>query len=66
MKTQYITNQKGEKLSVILSFKEYKKIMDELDEYNCIKSYDHAKKHTQEFIPAEKVFALIESKRKGK
>ncbi|MFI5196541.1 MAG: hypothetical protein ACHQD8_05580 [Chitinophagales bacterium] len=64
MKNQFITNDHGQKVAVILPMKDYEKMMDELDEYACIKAYDKAKAHKQEFIPAAEMFKAIEQKRK--
>jgi len=65
MKSQYVTNAEGEKIAIILPMREYEKMMDDLDEYACIKAYDKAKARKQEFVPAEEVFKAIESKRKS-
>lgn len=64
MKTQYVTDNHGKKVAVIVPVKDYEKIMDELDELECIKAYDKAKTRKQEFIPAADVFKAIEQKRK--
>jgi PHD/YefM family antitoxin component YafN of YafNO toxin-antitoxin module len=64
MKTQYITNNTGKKVAVILPVKEYEKLMDDLDHLECIKAYDKAKSRKQEFLPAADVFKAIERKRK--
>ena len=64
MKTQFVTDDHGKKVAVILPVKEYKRIMDDLDELECIKAYDKAKARKQEFIPASDVFKAIEQKRK--
>ncbi len=64
MKNQFITNDNGQKVAVILPIKDYKKMLDELDEYACIKAYDKAKARKQEFIPAADMFKAIEAKRK--
>jgi len=64
MKTQYITDDHGKKVAVIVPVKDYEKLMDELDELECIKAYDKAKARKQEFIPASDVFKAIEQKRK--
>ncbi len=65
MKTQFVTDDTGKKIAVLISMKEYKKILDELDELDCIKAYDKAKARKQEFIPAEQVFKQIEQHRKS-
>lgn len=64
MKMQYVTDDHGKKVAVIVPIKNFEKIMDELDELECIKAYDKAKARKQEFIPAADVFKSIEQKRK--
>ena len=66
MKAQYITDNQGNKTGVILSVKAYEKMMEDLDEFECIKAFDEAQKHKQEFTPAEDVFKSIEKKRAKK
>ncbi len=41
---QYITDNTGKKISVVLSMKDFKAIMEELEELEDIKLYDEAKK----------------------
>jgi hypothetical protein len=64
--TQYITNTKGKKLSVVLPIKDYKKMLDDLEELEDIRLYDAAKASTEKSIPAAEAFAKIEAKRKKK
>ena len=64
MRTQFIMDDHGHKVAVIVPVKDYEKIMDELDELECVKAYDKAKARKQEFVPAEEVFKAIEQKRK--
>jgi len=60
---QFITDSAGKKL-VVLSMKEYKKIIEDLEELEDIKRYDEAKKKdTGERIPMEEAFKMIEAKR---
>lgn len=63
MKTQFITDDHGKKLAVILPIKEYNKMVDDLEELEDIRLYDAAKKGKQEFIDAEQAFREIEKKR---
>ena len=63
-KTQFITDDHGEKVAVILPLKDYEKLMEELDELECIKAYDKAKQGRQEFLEADDVFNAIEQERK--
>ena len=64
MKTQFVTDDHGKTVAVIVPVKDYEKLMDELDELECIKAYDKAKARKQEFVPAADVFKAIEQKRK--
>ena len=64
MRTQFVTDDHGKKTAVLLPIKDYEKILDELDELECIKAYDKAKSHKQEFMPAGDIFKAIEQKRK--
>lgn len=59
MRTQFITDDHGKKLAVILPIKEYNKMVDDLEELEDIRLYDAAKKGKQEFIDAEQVFREI-------
>ena len=66
MKNQFVTDNTGQKVAVILPIKDYEKMLEELDEYACIKAYDKAKEHKQEYIPASDMFEAIEAKRTSK
>ena len=41
---KYITDSKGKKISVVLAMKDFKAILEELEELEDIKLYDEAKK----------------------
>ncbi|HSZ71832.1 MAG TPA: hypothetical protein VK750_04090 [Cytophagaceae bacterium] len=43
MKTQFITDEKGNKVSVVLPIRQYQKMIEELEELEDIKLYDEAK-----------------------
>ena len=60
MKTQFVTDNTGNKIAVLVPMKEYEKMMDDLDELNCIKAYDKVKSRKQEFIPAAEMFKSID------
>ena len=62
--TQYITNKKGKKISVVLPIRQYEKILQELDELSTVKAYDKAKSSKLKFIAAEDAFEYIKKKRK--
>ena len=51
MKTQYITDTTGKKISVILPIRDYEKILDDLEELEDIKAYDKAKARKSNPMP---------------
>lgn len=60
---QYITDNAGNKISVVLTMKDFKAILEELED---IKLYDEAKKSNEPAIPIDDAFKMIEAKRKAK
>ena len=50
MHPQYVTDKKGKKVSVILPIKEFKTMIDELEELEDIRMYDEAKKSKEKKI----------------
>lgn len=66
MRTQYIIDTTGKKVSVILPIKDYAKIMDELEELEDIKTYDRAKARKSEPVPFEQAVKEIELLRNGR
>ncbi|MFN3555751.1 MAG: hypothetical protein ACK4VN_07290 [Bacteroidales bacterium] len=63
MKTQFVTDDHGNKLAVILPIREYNKMVEDLEELEDIKLYDEAKKGKQESLDAEQAFKEIEEAR---
>ncbi len=63
---QYITDSAGKKISVVLPMKDFRAIMEELEELEDIKLYDEAKKSNEPSIPIDDAFKMIEAKRKAK
>ncbi len=51
MKTQFITDDSGNKLAVIMPIKEYQKMLDELDKIEDVKLYDEIKSRKEETLP---------------
>jgi hypothetical protein len=45
MKTQFVTDNDGKKVAVILPLGDYKKMLEELDELEDIRLYDEVKKN---------------------
>ena len=44
MKTQFVTDDRGKKLAVILPIKDYEKMVEELEDMEDVRLYDEAKK----------------------
>ncbi len=65
MKNQYITNEDGKKVAVILSIEDYNKMLEDLEMLEDIKLYDLSKKSKQVFVDADKAFEEIENYKKG-
>ncbi len=65
MRTQFVIDDHGNKVSVILPIKEYNKMVDELEELEDIKCYDKAKEGKQEYIDARQAFKQIEDSRES-
>ena len=63
MKTQYITDIKGRKLSVILPIRDYNEMLEKLEELEDLKAYDEAISRNEKAIPAKQAFKEIEAKR---
>ncbi len=63
---QYITDNSGNKLSVVLAMEEFKNIMQELEEFEDIRLYDKAKLDNEPSIPIDEAFEMIEANRKKK
>ena len=62
---QYITDNSGKKISVVIPIKDFKAIMEGLEELEDIKLYDEAKKSNELSIPIDDAFKMIEAKRKA-
>jgi hypothetical protein len=61
--TQFLTNDKGEKIAVVISIEEYEKLLDDLEELWAIREYDEAKAAGETPVPFEEATARIEQKR---
>ena len=58
MDTQFVTDFNGNKIAVILSLKDYSKILDDLEELEDIRLYDKAKASNEDSIPIDKAFKM--------
>ena len=60
---KYITDNTGKKISVVLPMKDFKAIMEELED---IKLYDEAKKSNEPSFLIDDAFKMIKAKRRVK
>ena len=63
MAIQYITDSKGKRKGVFLTLKEYKRMMEELEDAEDVRLYDEAKARNEKSIPFEE-YLLKRKKRK--
>jgi PHD/YefM family antitoxin component YafN of YafNO toxin-antitoxin module len=63
MEYQIVSDTRGKAKAVIVSLKDFKKIQEDLDEFEAIKEYDLAKKEKLTFRPLEVALKDIEAKR---
>jgi hypothetical protein len=66
IKPQYITNDSGKKISVVLPIKDFKVIVEQLEELEDIRLYDAAKKSKEPSLDVDSAFKKIENRRKSK
>ena len=64
LKEKYVVNAKGKRVGVILDLDDYRKVLAELEELECIRAYDEAKQSGDEAIPFEQALEEIERQRK--
>jgi hypothetical protein len=63
IKEHYVVDEKGIKISVVLDIKDYRKILEELEELEAIRAYDEAKASGDEVISFEQAISEIEQQR---
>ncbi len=61
---KYVTDRRGQKIGVVLSIEDYKKVLAEIEELESIRAYDAAKASGDEVIPFSKATQEIERSRK--
>jgi PHD/YefM family antitoxin component YafN of YafNO toxin-antitoxin module len=62
-KENFVIDDKGNPIGVILDIAEYRKLLEELEELESIRAYDAAKASGDEAIPFEQAVAEIEQNR---
>lgn len=63
---QYITDKKGNRISVVIPISEFETILEELEELEDIRLFDEAKSDNESSIPVDEAFKMIEANRKNK
>jgi len=61
---QYITDDKGNRTSVILPIDHYKTMLEDLEELESIRAFDDAKASEDEAVPFDQAINEIEADRK--
>ncbi len=64
MALQFISDDKGNNIAVILMMEEYKRICEDLEELESIRAFDAAKASKDEKIPFEQAIREIEKARR--
>jgi hypothetical protein len=62
-KENYIIDEKGNRIGVVLDIADYYRLLEELEELEAVKAYDAAKTAGDEAIPFEQAIAEIEQSR---
>ena len=59
-KENYVVDEHGNNIGVLLDIKEYNKLLEELEELEALRAYDAAKASGEKAIPIEQTIAEIE------
>ena len=61
---KYLTDERGEKVSVVLDMAEYQRLIEDAEELDAIRAYDAAKASGEASVPFEQAAKEIERSRK--
>ncbi len=64
MAHQVVTDQKGNKVSIIVPYKDYEKMMKALENASDERAFERARKRKAEALPAREAFKQIEQNQK--
>ena len=62
--TQFLTNEKGERIAVVIGIEEYEKLIEAVEDAEDVRAYDEVKASDEAPIPLEQ--ALAENRRNRK
>jgi len=63
LKEQFVVDEKGNRISVLLDIQDYEQLLEALEELEAVRAYDQAKSAQSEAIPFEQAVEEIEGKR---
>lgn len=63
-KQKFVVNRKGKPVQVLIDIDDFEKMMEELEELDCIRSFDEAKKGKYKVVPFLKAIEEIENGKK--
>jgi len=61
---QFVINERGEKVAVVISIEQYERLLDELEDLDAIREFEAAKASGETPVPFEEALARIERSRK--
>lgn len=61
---QFLTDEKGQRVAVVISIEDYEKILEELEDLDDIRAYEEAKAAGDTAVPFDEAVARIERHRK--
>jgi len=64
IRERYVVDEEGNPVSVLLDIRDYRKILEDLEELAAIRAYDAAKTSGDEAIPFEQAVEEIERERR--
>jgi hypothetical protein len=64
IKERYVVDESGARISVLLDIEDYQRLLQELEQLECIRAYDAAKASGDNAIPFEQAVAEIEQGRR--
>ncbi len=59
-KEQYVIDQNGQRVSVVIDIKEYERLLEDLEELESIRAFDRAKASGEKGVPFESAPSEIE------
>jgi len=62
--TRFLTNEKGERLAVVIEIEEYEKLLEELEDLHDIRAVDEAMASGETAIPLDQALDEIRRNRK--